>query len=84
MSRIALSLLALTLLAGCGIKGSLARPDPMWGSERERVLEQRAAAERERQAREAAEQGAASGGTEPGGASEALPTPPPTSTPAPN
>jgi predicted small lipoprotein YifL len=31
MIRIALSLLALSILAGCGIKGGLERPGPMWG-----------------------------------------------------
>jgi predicted small lipoprotein YifL len=30
MSRMLLSLAALTLVSACGIKGDLARPDPMW------------------------------------------------------
>lgn len=43
---IASSLLALTSLAsGCGLKGPLERPAPMWGSERERYLEQQKQAE---------------------------------------
>jgi hypothetical protein len=31
MTRAALALLALTLLAGCGIKSGLERPGPLWG-----------------------------------------------------
>lgn len=30
MSRILLGLAALTLVSACGIKGDLARPDPLW------------------------------------------------------
>jgi predicted small lipoprotein YifL len=30
MSRMLLGLAALTLVSACGIKGDLARPDPMW------------------------------------------------------
>ena len=54
MKRIALSLLALSLLAGCGIKGGLDRPDPMWNSdeaiarEQSRLEEERAESERRR------------------------------------
>ncbi len=54
MKRIALSLLALSFLAGCGIKGGLDRPDPMWNSdeavarEQARLEEERAASERRR------------------------------------
>lgn len=33
MTRIVLGLVALGLLSGCGIKGDLQRPDPMWNSE---------------------------------------------------
>ncbi len=33
MSRMVLGLIGLTLLAACGIKGDLDRPDPMWNSE---------------------------------------------------
>jgi len=33
MSRVVLSLLALAMLAACGIKGDLERPDPLWNSE---------------------------------------------------
>jgi len=33
MTRFALSLAVLGLLAGCGIPGGLARPEPIWGSE---------------------------------------------------
>lgn len=32
MSRV-LGLVALSLLSGCGIKGNLDRPDPLWNSE---------------------------------------------------
>ncbi|GAM98378.1 hypothetical protein U91I_02011 [alpha proteobacterium U9-1i] len=30
MTRLVISALALSLLAGCGIKGGLERPGPMW------------------------------------------------------
>lgn len=33
MSRVVLALTALTLLAACGVKGGLDRPDPLWNSE---------------------------------------------------
>lgn len=33
MSRVILGLLALTMLSACGVKGDLARPDPMWNSD---------------------------------------------------
>ena len=33
MKRLALGLMALSLLAGCGVKGGLERPDPMWNRE---------------------------------------------------
>ncbi|PZO51962.1 MAG: argininosuccinate lyase [Alphaproteobacteria bacterium] len=33
MSRVILSLLALTMLSACGVKGSLDRPDPLWNSD---------------------------------------------------
>ncbi len=33
MIRLVVSALALSLLAGCGIKGGLERPDPMWNSD---------------------------------------------------
>ncbi|MEZ5960422.1 MAG: lipoprotein [Hyphomonadaceae bacterium] len=33
MSRVVLGLVALTLLSACGIKGDLARPDPLWNHE---------------------------------------------------
>lgn len=33
MTRLVLGLLAVTLLSACGIKGDLARPDPMWNRE---------------------------------------------------
>ena len=32
MSRIMLALAALTMLAACGVKGDLDRPDPLWNS----------------------------------------------------
>ena len=54
MKRIALSLLALSLLAGCGIKGGLDRPSPMWNNEeaiareQARLEEERAESERRR------------------------------------
>ncbi len=31
MTRLILGVLALALLSGCGIKGDLQRPGPMWG-----------------------------------------------------
>jgi predicted small lipoprotein YifL len=33
MSRVILGFLALTMVSACGIKGDLARPDPLWNSE---------------------------------------------------
>ena len=33
MTRVVLAALALSLLAGCGIKGGLERPDPLWNRE---------------------------------------------------
>jgi predicted small lipoprotein YifL len=33
MSRVLLGLAALALLSGCGIKGDLERPDPLWNRE---------------------------------------------------
>jgi|CXWL01.1.fsa_nt_gi predicted small lipoprotein YifL len=33
MMRLVVSVLALSMLAGCGIKGGLERPDPMWNSD---------------------------------------------------
>jgi predicted small lipoprotein YifL len=33
MSRVILGFLALTMLSACGVKGDLARPDPMWNSD---------------------------------------------------
>jgi len=33
MMRLVVSALALSLLAGCGVKGGLERPDPMWNSD---------------------------------------------------
>jgi predicted small lipoprotein YifL len=33
MSRIILALAALTMLAACGVKGDLDRPDPLWNAE---------------------------------------------------
>jgi predicted small lipoprotein YifL len=56
MKRIALGLVALAALAGCGMKGGLERPGPMWDSEeavaaeRARLEEERAESERRRQA----------------------------------
>jgi hypothetical protein len=54
MKRPLLTLLALSLLAGCGIRGGLERPPPMWGDERQRYEDEqaRAAEEAARQARE--------------------------------
>ena len=46
MTRAALALFALALLAGCGLRGSLERPPPMWGETREAYeAEERAKAE---------------------------------------
>lgn len=42
-----MAFLALTLLAGCGIKGGLERPDPMWNSD-EAIARECARAEAER------------------------------------
>jgi hypothetical protein len=33
MSRLLLGLVALTLISACGVKGDLARPDPLWNSD---------------------------------------------------
>ena len=33
MNRVILGLLALTMLGACGVKGDLARPDPLWNSD---------------------------------------------------
>jgi predicted small lipoprotein YifL len=33
MSRIMLALAALTMLAACGVKGDLDRPDPLWNAD---------------------------------------------------
>lgn len=33
MSRLMLALAALTMVSACGIRGDLARPDPLWNSE---------------------------------------------------
>ena len=33
MSRMLLGLAVLTLVSACGIKGDLARPDPMWNAD---------------------------------------------------
>lgn len=55
MKPVLLSLLALTLLAGCGVRGGLERPAPMWGEERDRYLQQQAAEQAEEEARESRE-----------------------------
>lgn len=47
MMRLVVSALALSLLAGCGIKGGLERPDPMWNRE-EAIARECARAEAER------------------------------------
>ena len=58
MKRFIMCLLALSFAAGCGIKGGLDRPDPLWGGEAAAAREQarqeaeRAEAERRRRARE--------------------------------
>lgn len=36
MSRILFAACALSLLGGCGLRGDLERPAPMWGEARER------------------------------------------------
>ena len=46
MMRLVIGALALSLLAGCGIKSGLDRPDPMWNSDEviaEECARQRAA-----------------------------------------
>ncbi|MDX2276508.1 MAG: lipoprotein [Hyphomonadaceae bacterium] len=40
MKRTALALIGLTLLSGCGIKGGLERPDPLWNREEAMAREQ--------------------------------------------
>ncbi|MBX3429545.1 MAG: lipoprotein [Hyphomonadaceae bacterium] len=49
MSRIVLALATLTLLSACGIKGDLARPDPLWNREDAIRRECQAQAERNQQ-----------------------------------
>jgi predicted small lipoprotein YifL len=91
MKRLALALVGLALLSGCGVKGGLERPDPLWNRDeaiaREREQQQRAAEVAARRAGQAVAPTAVqpptvvqpettpSTGTEPGGASEALPPP---------
>lgn len=57
MIRIALALLSLSLLAGCGLKEGLERPAPMWGDAREQFqaeqAQREAAEEQARREREA-------------------------------
>lgn len=50
MIRFAVALLALSLLAGCGIKSGLDRPDPLWGEDRARAAD--TVRQREEQAEE--------------------------------
>lgn len=81
MKRVMLAVIGLALLSGCGIKGGLERPDPMWN--REEAL----AREREQQRQEdelaARRAGQAAGQTQerpstttaPAGASEPIPAP---------
>jgi uncharacterized lipoprotein len=47
MMRLVVCALALTLLAGCGIRSGLERPDPLWNSE-EAIARECARAEAER------------------------------------
>lgn len=68
MIRLAASLIALSLLAGCGIKGGLERPSPIWGGENA-VARERAQTEEERAEAERRRQGV----TEPGEASPTIP-----------
>lgn len=68
MIRFAASLLALSLLAGCGIKGGLERPGPLWGDENA-VARDRAQTEADRAEAERRRQGQA----EPGEASPTIP-----------
>lgn len=49
MSRLLLAACALSLLAGCGLRGGLDRPPPLWG-------EDRAAYERDQEAATAAQE----------------------------
>lgn len=46
MKRLALGLMALALLAGCGVKSGLERPDPMWNRE-EAIAREREQLERQ-------------------------------------
>jgi predicted small lipoprotein YifL len=45
MTRLVLATLALAMLAGCGIKGGLERPDPLWNSDEAIAAECRRQAE---------------------------------------
>lgn len=50
MSRILLAACVLSLLAGCGLRGDLERPAPMWGDARERYERDAEAARAEAEA----------------------------------
>ncbi|MES1200173.1 MAG: lipoprotein [Pseudomonadota bacterium] len=82
MKRILLTFVALSLLTGCGLRGPLDRPPPMWGDRTHYDQEQ--AAERDRKHHRGAQ--AQSTTTTPPTAATTTTTaaPPPTPAPAPN
>lgn len=77
MKRLALAVIGLALLAGCGVKGGLERPDPMWNRGDAVAREQQQLREQQELAARRAGQSAAptGSGTEPNGATEPLPQP---------
>jgi predicted small lipoprotein YifL len=78
MTRLLLVGAALVLVAGCGLKGGLEQPPPMWGDSRTEYLREQEAqaqqAEAARQERERAQNPVA-----PGGSVEPSPAQPPSS-----
>lgn len=67
MMRFAAALLCVGLLAGCGVRGGLERPAPLWGSPDESALEsQERAAEQLEERRRQSE-------NEPGDLTETIP-----------
>jgi predicted small lipoprotein YifL len=76
MKRLALSFIALAMLAGCGVSGGLERPAPLWNREealaRERAQQHQADELAARRAGGAASPVSPSTATQPGGASEPI------------
>jgi predicted small lipoprotein YifL len=78
MKRLALALIGLALLSGCGIKGGLERPEPMWNRDGAVAREQQELdRQRDIEARRAgrAPPNTPSTGTTPLGASEPIAPP---------